>query len=480
MRPLWLDESYSAWFSSQSWQYLWTVAPTFETHPPFYYSLLKAWRGLFGGDAAALRSLSVVFDALTIVVVMAAALEHERISPAGRPLLRAGAAGFLAACSPVLVLLGQEARPYPLLVLAFGTATLGMLRLMRDFANGGPGKWSSWMLLAVGVELTLWAHALGILYAFCLLAALVPAWLKPPLEPARLTRGTAVGATVGLIYLPCLLMMLSRTGDWGDGWLSWRPGMLLQLVGLYSVPFATLPLLAAPAALVMILLIKRVVGEALRGRGWTPDRVILVLWLGPPLLAALISIVFAPVFLLRTLAGTLVPAYLAMATALARTPSSRERAIFVAALVITLLPIALKTAVRPPSERWDGVASYLSRAVSPKDQVWLYPNDTALPLAHTSPPIAATARPIPAAYPAIGKPGPVRAGSPAVVSVTREQAANVAGDPKLRQVPVIWLVTRQGGIFDPNGDLASALAQVRRPGPAREWGYIAVRPYYRR
>jgi mannosyltransferase len=35
MRPLWLDEAYSAWFSAQSWHDLWTVVPTYETHPPF-------------------------------------------------------------------------------------------------------------------------------------------------------------------------------------------------------------------------------------------------------------------------------------------------------------------------------------------------------------------------------------------------------------------------------------------------------------
>ena len=35
-RPLWLDEAFSAWFSDQSFHYLWTVLPTYEAHPPFY------------------------------------------------------------------------------------------------------------------------------------------------------------------------------------------------------------------------------------------------------------------------------------------------------------------------------------------------------------------------------------------------------------------------------------------------------------
>ena len=43
-RNLWLDEAFSAWFSERSLHYLWTVLPTYEAHPPFYYSLLKVWR----------------------------------------------------------------------------------------------------------------------------------------------------------------------------------------------------------------------------------------------------------------------------------------------------------------------------------------------------------------------------------------------------------------------------------------------------
>ena len=38
----------------------------------------------------------------------------------------------------------------------------------------------------------------------------------------------------------------------------------------------------------------------------------------------------------------------------------------------------------------------------------------------------------------------------------------------------------KGGIFDPDNDLPNALARTRRAGAAQDWGYISVRPYYRR
>ena len=479
-RPLWLDEAFSSWFASRSFSYLWNVLPTYEAHPPFYYSLLKLWRLAFGGDALALRSLSLLFGVLTVPVVMAAVREQERHSPTGQSHLRAGLAGFLAACSPMLIVVGQEARPYPLLVLAYSIAILGLLRLMRRFSEGSAGDWQSWLLLGGGTELVLWSHSLGILYASCLGLAFAPVWLTVPVSRARLVRGVATGAMVALAYVPCLSLIAGRAHDWGTNWLAWQPDMLLQLLVLYTVPVEALTVASAIAALAMALLIKRALASTYVSKGWNPDRALLLLWLGPPMLAALISALFIPVFLARTLAGTLIPAYLMIAGAIARSDDARERRIVTAAICITLVPTAFQTATRPANERWDLVANWLSLHVSPRDQLWLYPADSALPLDAVGRRIPGAMRPIPEAFPTLSFKGPIRAGWPATVSLTAQQAQAFAGDPKIKDVPVIWLVTRQSGIFDPNNDVPKALARVRRAGPMQEWGYINVRPYYRR
>jgi len=479
-RPMWLDEAFSAWFSAQSFHYLWHVLPTYEAHPPLYYSLLKCWRMVFGGDALALRSISVVLGIVTIPVLIAVANEHERLSPSGRPLLRAGLAAFLAACSPMLVILDQEPRPYPLLILAYTTAILGLLRLSRQFSAGGAGDWRSWVLLGAGTELTLWSHSLGVLYAACLGLALLPAWLKRATNRVRFVRGGAVGIVVVAAYVPCLLLISGRAQDWSTNWLAWSPDMLLQLLVLYTVPVEALTAGSAVAALAMALLIKRAIASTYVSQGWNADRSMLLLWLGPPLLAALTSALFIPVFLARTLSATLIPAYLMIAGAIARSDDARERRMITAAICITLLPCAFVVALRPSSERWDLLSAYLARNVHPEDQIWLYPADSALPLDATGRKIAGTARPIPEAFPTLGFKGPIRAGWPATVSLTPQQAATFANDSKLKDVPVIWLVTRQSGIFDPNDDMPKALARVRRPGELAEWGYINARPYYRR
>ena len=477
-RPLWLDEAYSAWFASRDWHYLWTVVPTFEPHPPVYYSILKVWGFVFGESPLALRSLSVLFGIAAVPITIAAAFEREELKPSGNPRLSAAIAGFLVACLPMLVGLGQEARPYPLLVFAYSLSILAALRLFRQFHGDAPGEWSSWIILGIGTELTLWAHGLGILYALCLAAALGPAWLKPTMNKARLWRGGTIAMFVSAFYLPCLIMIVGRSRDWGANWLAWDPSMLLQLVTFYSVVHIT-TLASLVATILILLLAKRAVQQALQSRSWNSDAMLLILWLGPPLLAAAVSALFLPIFLPRTLAGTIVPASLAIAGALARTPSPRERALLTIAVCLTLLPSTLETALRPSFERWDLVAAYLSRNVSAGDQVWLYPSDSALPLKAAGSRLDEMVRPLPAPFPTLGIEGPIRAGWPAMVSLSPRAAERIASDPALGRVGRIWLVTRQSGIFDPANDLPKALARVREPGLAEEWGYISVQPFVR-
>ena len=475
-RPLWLDEAYSAWFSSRGWSELWTVVPTYEPHPPFYYSLLKLWREIAGGSAMALRSFSLLFSIATVPLLFAACQELQRQRPLARPLLRSGIATFLFACSPMLVMIGQEARPYPVLIFAYALATLGVLRLGREFEGGGAGTLRSWAILVAGMELGLWAHGLGALYALCLAAALAPAWLKQ-LTRDRLVRGVVAAVLVALVYLPCLAMMTNRAGDWGTGWLRWEPLMALQLLGLYAVPVEVLTIGSALAAIVMLLLMKRAIQTGLSGRRWTAERAFLLLWWGPPLLAIAVSMAGMPIFLPRTLSATLVPAYLALGGALASTDNARERLAFAAALVLTLTPTALQMSLRPATEPWDEVGAYLGRNVRAGDQVWLYPNDSALPLREAG--VTVPMRGIPGDYPATNFKGPIRAGSPAVVSLTAVQARDLAAGAASAQ-STIWLVTRQSAIFDPSNEAPTALARTRRRGTMAEWGYINVTPYTHR
>lgn len=476
-RPLWLDEAYSAYFATRGWTDLWRVVPSYEVHPPFYYSILKLWSGVAGDSAAGLRSLSAIAGLGSVGVAAASALALQRLRPVSNPLLLVAGAVGLAALSPRLLYLAQDARPYGLLTLAYAVALCGWLRLTINFRTRGEGKWADWLLLGGGTASALWLHSLGLLHGAALLGALLLVAL-PGATPARWRRlGVTVGI-VALLYLPCVLMLTERVGDWGQGWLSWNPrsfaGDLVQLYALHVLDEKVTPIAA-------FLLFPVLIYIGLRTMLRDGDRALAgafaLLLLAPPLVAALISQAGLPVFLPRTLVAVLAPAYLLIAYGISRLPRGigLGAAALVAAILLANLPQMM---ARSAQERWDEAAALLRRAVRPGDVIWVYPNDVQLPLERALGVQAMT--PIPAAYPAVGYPGGTRPnGSPAVVGLDGGEAAAWASANTPPPGATIWLVRGGAWLFDPDDAVLTALSNGRAHTAAQEWDYIdihALRP----
>jgi 4-amino-4-deoxy-L-arabinose transferase-like glycosyltransferase len=151
-RSLWLDETYSAWFAAVPLHELWTEVPLYETHPPFYYTLLKAWSAMFGTGEAALRSLCVLASVLTVVLIPVCARRARLGARFERVALLAG---LLLSVNANSIVYAQQARPYAIhalagmlavffacmLVLALGRLP-GPPRAIRPGACG-PG-WPAW------------------------------------------------------------------------------------------------------------------------------------------------------------------------------------------------------------------------------------------------------------------------------------------------------------------------------------------------
>ncbi|EIC4845364.1 glycosyltransferase family 39 protein, partial [Salmonella enterica] len=106
-RYLWCDEASSVLISRHSVDNLLFHA-AFDVHPPLYYLLLHDWIILLGDSIAAVRSLSLLFGILTVVLVIALTrwLANERTA-----LL----AGWFAALMPMAVNYSQETRMYALM-----------------------------------------------------------------------------------------------------------------------------------------------------------------------------------------------------------------------------------------------------------------------------------------------------------------------------------------------------------------------------
>lgn len=103
---LWYDEAFTGNLMRLNGANFWKVASA-DPHPPLYYLLLKTWTFIWGVNDLSLRSLSLVFGILTIIIVyfLVKKLFDQQT---------AAVSALLIAISPFLISYSVEARSYSL------------------------------------------------------------------------------------------------------------------------------------------------------------------------------------------------------------------------------------------------------------------------------------------------------------------------------------------------------------------------------
>jgi hypothetical protein len=152
----------------------------------------------------------------------------------------------------------------------------------------------------------------------------------------------------------------------------------------------------------------------------------------------------------------------AAGVATAATPLVRSAAAGALLLLLGLASAAI--ALRPPEERWDGLARHLSAHVGRGEEVWLMPNELVMPLRFAAGErrLRVPVRGVPADFPAPDHRGPRYSGTRAVPGVTRADADRLVGQARARGVTGIWLVSRFPRLFDPQKAMPRALGEERR------------------
>jgi hypothetical protein len=169
-QSLWLDEGSTWQFTQLPWSALLRDLCDPTAAYPLYHVLLKAWIGLFGDSAIALRLPSAIAGALAAPVVYLAARELDQFAvrsslspvrdaqPSALSHYGLGAA-LPTALGPFALWYGQEAKVYSLLLLSAALTTWLALRALRTNAR------RDWLLLGAVVVVSLFVHRLSALLA---------------------------------------------------------------------------------------------------------------------------------------------------------------------------------------------------------------------------------------------------------------------------------------------------------------------------
>lgn len=122
--PIDLDEPFSIFHAQKTLSELFTVFTT-ENNPPLHFILLHFWIKTFGISAFAVRSLSLIFSLLTVVVIWKIGVRFFQLKATGIVL-------FLFIFSDFHHYHSLEARTYALLVLLVAVLLYLLLKIMQD------------------------------------------------------------------------------------------------------------------------------------------------------------------------------------------------------------------------------------------------------------------------------------------------------------------------------------------------------------
>jgi hypothetical protein len=452
-RSLWLDEAYSVWFSGVPLAELWSKVPLYETHPPFYYTLLKGWRLLAGSSEAGVRSLSVLASVGTVFFMSVAA----RAARLGALAERVGllSALFLA-LNAGNVQFAQDARPYALQTLAATVAIFCSFMLLAESRAGASRRAWGWAAgLAVSAGLTLWLHNTGIFIALGIWAGLACALLlqAPGHRRAQLLLIGAAGLGALLVWLPFLPMFIKQ----GEGvgqlafWIKFTPSGLPSAWVLAAGGKA----LKGPAAVLGL------VGIAYL---WRRQRVLachllLVLLLAPLTMAAY-SYFVKPIFLSR-LFEWLAPLMMALMAlgAFALRPPLRTMAV-----VLTLAASSWATYryFDKIMENWHEMVTMITTRYQAGDLVLAFPNEVQPSidyyLGRTRAPVEVIYLPRPFPAPGMARRYVGNLGAPAVDASDVERVRAML--PRYRRV---WLIERRADLYDPEKTVSAEVGKRFAP-----------------
>lgn len=455
-RSLWLDESYSAWFSSLPLHELWTSVPLYETHPPVFYTLLKGWGALFGTSEAALRSISVLASVGTIFLLCVSG-RALRAGPLGDRV--ALLAALLLAVNRGSIQFAQQSRPYAIETLFASVTILFSLILLRRLSSGDeseralPALFPSMLGLGLCAGATLWLHNTAVFIAFGVWAGLTASLLALVRKP-RLLQALAIGipGVLALLiwspFVPTLLRASAAVANMSF-WISMSPKDLISAWYLAT----------GGAAPMVPMLLLCVLGVA---AAWRTDRaatlhvcIVLVL----PLSVVLgYSYVVKPIYISR-LFEWIAPATMAFAAIgilVGVSPRWRGKATLV---IVILSMISTVWYYIKPTEDWRGLANVVASQAQPGDAVIAYPNELNVVLKYYVP----AQRPfpeihyIPAPFPALGRKAKYigNLGAPAIEASDAPQVRAI-----VEQHRRVWVINRIGGLYD-RGDVIHTEVQKK-------------------
>lgn len=369
-----LDEFHSLETSDESIGSI-IIGKSLVTNPPLYFVCLRIWVELFGSSDTALRSLSVVFGILSIIVLymLGYALFDKKTA-----LL----CSFLSAVSLYHIEYSQEARPYPLFLLLSLLSMTAFVNVLKK------GRKQDYILGVVTNVLMVYAHNYAL---FIISAQVIYLFLYLKNYRQKVKNLVMMYGFTGIFCIPLFLFIFSGTNKIGTI-ISWINKPSLKDIFDLIITFSGKSLVLAFIFLIFILSVfvhldpsriyplfikkkKRVKSDLADVNTYFPKNLILItIWLLTPIvLSFIISWLIIPVFVDRYFIGCSGAFYLLTARGLSRLSSKTFLfPILFVILIFTYFPLRENYFVKN-KDPWKEVTSFIEQRYQKSDIIFLQP-----------------------------------------------------------------------------------------------------------
>lgn len=354
---IWLDEAVSVYSARTDW---WppmeALQSGFVRFMSLYYVVLSVWTNL-GDSEVILRSLSVVFAALTIPV--AYAFTRRSFGPIAGMI-----AGALLAANSLLIEYAREARGYTLLVLLVcGSMLLFALAIERRSRTA----WLGWAVITASAAYVHW------ITVFVIAAQLVVL----PFAPEQRSRVKDVAMSLLLMLVLVMPLGIVVLGSGAPG-VDWIPAPTIEDVPDMFVAVSGgsgLVATAYLAASILAIMRWRTIGA--RWPRWSLSLV--AAWFLVPLFGSLLASMIVPMFLDRYLIVAAPAIAILAAVGIASLGRVWLMVVLSGALLVGSGAAALDISRAVTHEDWRSTAAYVLDQTQPGDGIIFYAGSTRQP-----------------------------------------------------------------------------------------------------
>ncbi|WP_127768143.1 hypothetical protein [Hwanghaeella grinnelliae] len=458
--PLWLDEAYTVWFSNQTFVDLWTWVPTFESHPPLYYSFMKMLTILPFSEGIVFRLASLVCNMVTIVAA-AVLVRKIGIQENAEHRFHVFFVVLFVSLHPELTWYASEARPYAYEIMMISLCMLSAYDIGNAPENAGFGKWLQFSVL---VALLNYAHYSAPLFGLSFYIYLFACNLARGGNVKAFGMLIASGVLVTILCAPMLYFVAKQVMNWSGG--SWveESSMRYVITKVYTIGklgYFNQVLLERGWTLLCYAAIVIVYLKNIRALGSALALCLLLIALAPTAMY-LVTLLGPNIFLPRLIVPLALPFGVLIAVALVKV---RNRYIVTVLCCVTAASFAFQTYTMMTEKPKGGYLRAFSVALQeeyqPDDLLLFLPNSLELPLSLEleglkNVPLDRVA--LPHVYPAIGVSDFYPAGTPSVPGLTEADADLIKA--KIGSRNRVLVLTRIEELFDPSSVLRRTLAEM--------------------